>query len=387
MSHDFEAEAAKLLASFVEAPEDATNSTPRPDEIDKLDKLLDREPSSWRPIPLEGPVEDDTPPSVLAIEGTSRHLLYPGSTNSIYAESESGKSLLAIVAAREVIERGGRVLWLDYEDTARRFRSRLDSMSVPRELWSSIDYVNPAHALWSTKTNASTVAHADFVEMLRRGRYELAVVDTMTGAMSVEGLDPNVGTEVEQLYRVLTGEIVKTTGAAVLVLDHVPKSTEAKRYAIGSERKLSGITGASYVLEVTRPWSRALGGEPVYGAAELKITKDRPGYVRGGRSELSTVASIEVTADPDGGLRIRVVDPRDTVPVPPIELVTKIVDHLRRFPGTSKSALETELGGKANTVRAARDWLVDRGAITVEARGNGSYLSLNETRLRELDLA
>lgn len=382
---DVQKELAEVRALFeVPVDEDATNSTPRAAD---LEKLIDRDPSSWRPIPLEGPVEDDAPPSVLAIENTSRHLLYPGSTNSIYAESESGKSLLAIVAAREVIERGGRVLWLDYEDTARRFRSRLDSMSVPRELWSSIDYVKPAHALWDTRGNKSTLAHADFVEMLRRGRYELAVVDTMTGAMSVEGLDPNIGTEVELIYRVLTGRIVEETGAAVLVLDHVPKTTEAKRYAIGSERKLSGLTGASYVLEVTRRWSRALGGEPIYGAAVLKITKDRPGYVRGGRAELSVVASIEVTADPDGGLRMRVLDPRDTVPVPPLELVNKIVEVLRRFPGMSKSALETEAGGKANTVRAARNWLIDRGAIIVEARGNGSYLSLNELRLRELDLA
>jgi hypothetical protein len=382
---DLERQLEEIFAKIDEGPEDVTNSTPRPEELAKI--VEGREPSSWRPIPLEGPVEDDAPPSLLAIEGTARHLLYPGSTNSISGESESGKSLLALVAAREVIERGGRVLWLDFEDTVRRFRSRLDSMSVPRELWSSIDYINPAHALWNRKTNASTGAHADFVELLARGRYEFAVVDTMTGAMSVEGLDPLSMTDVEQVYRVLTGEIVKRTGAAVLVLDHVPKSNETKRYAIGSERKLSGITGAAFAIEVTKPWSRALGGVPVHGSALLKIAKDRPGYVRGGRSELSAVASIEVTADPDGGLRLRVVDPRDTVPCPPIDLVSKIVEALRRFPGTSKSTLENELGVKAATSRAARDWLIDRGAIVVEARGNGSYLTLNETRLRELDLA
>lgn len=381
---DFRAQADELLASFIEAPEDATNSTPRPEDLDKL--LEVRQPSSWRPIPLTGPVEDDAPPSVLAIQGTARHLLYPGSTNSIYAESESGKSLLAMVAAREVIERGGRVLWLDYEDTARRFRARLESMSVPQDLWELIHYVRPAHALWSKRTSSSTDGHADLVALLRAHQYELAVVDTMTGAMSVEGLDPNIGTDVEQLYRVLTGRIVDETGAAVLVLDHVPKSTEAKRYAIGSERKLSGITGASYVLEVIRSWSRALGGEPVHGAASLKIAKDRPGYVRGGRSELATVASIEVTADPDGGLRMRVLDPRDTVPVPPLDLITKIIEALTRHQELSKSALEEAVDSKAVTVRAARDWLIDRGAIVTEARGNGHYLRLDKARLRELDL-
>ena len=382
---DLDKEFEQIRALIEAGPgDDVTNSITRPEE---LPSLLDREPSSWRPIPLEGPVEDDAPPSILKIEGTNRCLLYPGSTNSIFGESESGKSLLAIVAAREVIERGGRVLWLDYEDSPRRFRSRLDSMSVPPDLWGSIDYLNPVHALWSKRTNASTGAHADFVDLLRASRYELAVVDTMTGAMSVEGLDPLSMTDVEQLYRVLTGEIVKRTGAAVLVLDHVTKSSDTRgRYPIGSERKLSGVTGAAFAIEVTRAWSRALGGEPVHGAAVLKIAKDRAGYVRGGRSELSVVASIEVTAEPDGGLRMRVVDPRDTVPLPPHELIVRVVDVLRRYPGLSKSGLENELGGKATTVRNVRDYLVDRGVIRVDVQGRGQYLHLDETRLRELDL-
>lgn len=381
---DLDKEFEQIRALIEAGPgDDVTNSITRPEE---LPSLLDREPSSWRPIPLEGPVEDDAPPSILKIEGTNRCLLYPGSTNSIFGESESGKSLLAIVAAREVIERGGRVLWLDYEDSPRRFRSRLDSMSVPPDLWGSIDYLNPVHALWSKRTNASTGAHADFVDLLRASRYDLAVVDTMTGAMSVEGLDPLSMTDVEQIYRVLTGEIVKRTGAAVLVLDHVTKSSDTRgRYPIGSERKLSGVTGAAFAIEVTRAWSRATV-EPIYGSALLKIAKDRPGYVRGGRSELSVVASIEVTAEPDGGLRMRVVDPRDTVPLPPHELIVRVVDVLRRYPGLSKSGLENELGGKATTVRNVRDYLVDRGVIRVDVQGRGQYLHLDETRLRELDL-
>jgi len=383
---DLERQLEEIFAKIDEGPEDVTNSTPRPEEVAKI--VEGREPSSWRPIPLEGLESDDSPPSILAIEGTGRHLLYKGATNSISAESEAGKSWLAIVAAREQIARGHRVLWIDFEDNPGRFKARLDAVSITAEEVKSIDYVRPFEALWNARTNSSTAAHADFVELLRQGRYEFAVVDTMTGAMSVEGLDPNIGTEVEAIQRVLMGRIVKETGAGVLVLDHVTKSSDGRgRYAIGSERKLSGITGAAYSLEVENPWSRALGGVPVHGSAVLKITKDRPGFVRGGRSDLSAVASIEVTADPDGGIYFRVVDPRDTVPCPPIDLVSKIVEALRRFPGMSKSSLEAEVGGKGTAARAARDWLIDRGAIVVESRGNGSYLTLNETRLRELDLA
>jgi hypothetical protein len=368
---------------------DATNSTPRPIPTSaELDRLLDREPSSWRAIPLDGEIEEDQPPTILTVAGTDRALLYSGATNSISGESEAGKTWLALVAAREVIERGGRVLWLDFEDNVKRFRGRLDSMSVPRDLWALIDYVNPFHALWDRRLNASTMAHADFVEMLRAGRYEFAVIDTMTGAMSVEGLDPNIGTEVERIQRVLMGAIVKETGAAVLVLDHVTKSSDARgRYAIGSERKLSGITGAAYAIEVSRPWSRALGAEPVHGLALLKITKDRPGFVRGGRSELSTVASIEVTADPDGGIRFRVLDPRDTVTAPPHDLVAEILRRVRLDAPITANKVAESIEKKTATVKSAIDWLRERGALDSTPRpGGGHFLTVNEIRVRELDL-
>jgi DNA-binding transcriptional ArsR family regulator len=382
---DKQRELAEVRALFdTPVDPDATNSTPRPDE---LEKLLGHEPSSWRPIPLNGPVEDDAPPSILAIQGTSRFLLYPGSTNSISGESESGKSLLALAAAREVIDRGGRVLWLDYEDTRRRFISRLESMSFPQELRSSIDYLNPVHSIWNRRDNRATDAHVDFVRLLERGRYEFAVVDTMTGAMSVEGLDPNIGTEVEAIQRELMGRIVKETGAGVLTLDHVTKANEGRgRYAIGSERKLSGITGAAYAIEVTRPWSRALGGEPVYGTALLKITKDRPGYVRGGRSELSTVATIEVTADPDGGLRLRVVDPRDTVTNPPHELIVEVLRRVRLDGPVTANKVAESIEKKRATVLGVVDWLREKGALDSETQGRGRYLTVNEPRVRELDL-
>lgn len=379
---------AKMFATLTD--EDVTNSQRRPlsGDLAELDRDLERPLSSWRPISLDGDVEADAPPSILTVSGTDRALLYPGATNSIAGESESGKTWLALVAAREVIDRGGRVLWLDYEDNVRRFRGRLDSMSVPRDLWGSIDYVNPFHALWNNKVNASTSAHADFVELLQAGRYDFAVVDTMTGAMSVEGLDPNVGTEVESIQRILLGAIVKETGAAVLVLDHVTKSSDGRgRYAIGSERKLSGITGAAYSLEVSRPWSRALGHDPVHGLATLKVTKDRPGFVRGGRSELSTVANVEVTADPDGGIRLRLVDPRDSVTAPPTELVREILRRVRLDGPITPNKVAENIEKKRATVLGALDWLREKGALDSTPRsGGGQWLTVNDLRVRELDL-
>ena len=377
------------LRALLESTNDDTNPRRRPigTTPEDLDRALDRQPTTWEPIDLTGPIEEDAPPSLLAVRGASA-LLYSGRTNSITGESEAGKSWIALHAATEVLARGGRVLWIDYEDHARTFRARLSAMGVSDEDARRIHYLNPSKALHDHhKLHTSGPGYAALVELCREHRYELAVIDTMTGAMSVEGLDPNVGTDVEATHRVLMGTITRECGAAVLVLDHVTKSSEQRgRYAIGSERKLSVITGAAYVVEVTRPVSRALGPDPILGSANLKVTKDRPGFVRGGRSELSIVAVVEMTAYPDGGLTDRLVDRKDTISAPPIDLVSRILDRVRRDGPITANKLHELLGGNRATLLAAIDYLRDKGALDSEQSGRSRLLSVNELRVRELDL-
>ena len=375
------------LRALLESTNDDTNPRRRPigTTPEDLDRALDRQPTTWEPIDLTGPIEEDAPPSLLAVRGASS-LLYSGRTNSIIGESESGKSWIALHAATEVLARGGRVLWIDYEDNVRTFRGRLDALSIPDEDAQRIHYLNPSKALYDHhKLRTSGPGYAALVELCREYRYELAVIDTMTGAMSVEGLDPDVGTDVEATHRVLMGTIARESGATVLVLDHVPKSKDNRgRYAIGSERKLSVITGAAYVVEVTRPVSRALGPDPILGSANLKVTKDRPGFVRGGRSELSTVAVVEMTAYPDGGLTVRLVSPKDTVTVPSIDLLHRILDRVRRDGPITANALHKDLGGNRDSFLAAIDHLRDTGALDAVKNGRGQYLTVNELRVREL---
>lgn len=375
------------LRALLESTNDDTNPRRRPigTTPEDLDRALDRQPTTWEPIDLTGPIEEDAPPSLLAVRGASS-LLYSGRTNSIIGESETGKSWIALHAATEVLARGGRVLWIDYEDNVRTFRGRLDALSISNEDAQRIHYLNPSKALYDHhKLRTSGPGYAALVELCREYRYELAVIDTMTGAMSVEGLDPDSGTDVEATHRVLMGTIARESGATVLVLDHVPKSKDNRgRYAIGSERKLSVITGAAYVVEVTRPVSRALGPDPILGSANLKVTKDRPGFVRGGRSELSTVAVVEMTAYPDGGLTVRLVSPKDIVTVPSIDLLHRILDRVRRDGPITANALHKDLGGNRDSFLAAIDHLRDTGALDAVKNGRGQYLTVNELRVREL---
>lgn len=376
------------IRAMLQATTDDTNPRRRPSlaTAEELDNALDRQPTTWEPIPLSGPIEDDLPPTLLSVRGASS-LLYPGRVNLIYGESEAGKSWIALQAASEVLQRGGRVLWIDYEDTVRTFRNRLRTFGITDDNAERIHYLNPSKALHDHhKSHVSSPGWADLVELCRVHRYELAVIDTMTGAMSVEGLDPNVGTDVEATHRVLMGTIVRESGAAVLVLDHVVKSNESRgRGPIGSERKLSVVTGAAYVVEVIAPLSRAVGPDPIYGSVNMKVHKDRPGYVRGGRSESALVAVAEMTAFPDGSLTVRLVNPKDTVTAPPFDLITRILDRVRRDGPITPNKVQEALGGNRSTVLAAVDYLRDKGALDTEQSGRSRLLTVNELRVRELD--
>jgi len=340
------------------------------------------ETSSWVPVPLSGDIQRTDPPTLLRVVGGQR-LLYPGRTHSIVGESSSGKTWVAVLVALEVLENGGRVLWLDYETNAHEFVERLQALRVvPDEWWSRVDYLNPRHQLENQRTGASTPHAVELVRLLEGNSYTLAVIDSVTGAMSAEGLDTNVDSDVETFHRLLAYRLANA-GPAVLMLDHVVKNRENRGDdARGSGRKREGITGASYLMRVETPWRRATT-EPVSGAFTLKVAKDRPGWVGAIGDK---VATGTVTSDPDGGLRIHLTPCQDVVVQPKTETLRDIVDCLRRFPGLSKKGLEDELGGNRDSVRWARDWLVDRGVVISKASGRSHLLTVDEVALAQADI-
>jgi len=388
MSKPIEQELDEIRAALLAPTDpDATNSTRRPNEDE-----IPRE-HSWTPIPISlSVVENDEAdrPTLLPVRGGSP-LLYEGKVNAIYGETESGKSLVALAAVDALLREDpkARALWLDYEDNARTFRSRCRAFAMDQALVDRIDYLNPRDPISDVKRAGNSLYWRHLDELLATRNYRLAVIDTVNEALAVEGADPNSVNDYAIVNRYLMASIA-SRGAAVVTLDHVTKSREGRgKYAYGSVGKLNSISGAAYLVEVTRPWSRARNGRPVEGAANVKVTKDRPGFVRDGRSDLSTVAVVEVLATPDGLLDVRLVLPEDSAGTPSIDLIRRIVDLLRSEGPMTTNAIAGELGGNTATVKDAVKWLRDpdrRALVEAGTKGRGVALMVDETRLRELDL-
>ena len=168
------------------------------------------------------------------------------------------------------------------------------------------------------------------------------------------------------------------------MIDHVPKSTDSQRFALGSQHKTAGLTGASYRFEAGRQLSRALV-DPVEASVTIYVEKDRPGHVRAHQhANDKRIATMELTAYPDGGITIRLQPPGLTQP--PSALVTAIAEHLAIYEGASLSNVEKAIGGNSTNLRAALAWMAspDRAWVEVVKVGQAHRHHLTTSGRTEL---
>jgi hypothetical protein len=225
---------------------------------------------SWAPVNLESILDGSFVPLMPTMftrkDGIS--LLYPGLTHSFFGESESGKSLILQLECINLLRQGFDVLYLDFEDQPQGVVGRFIEFGCDKELIRRhLVYVRP-----DEKFNEES---AEWQGILSR-RYALAVIDGVTEAMGLTGHELIDNSDVAEFSRLLPNALASKTGAAVVMIDHVSKSSESRgRGAIGGQHKLAAITGAAYLVEPETPLGRGK-----HGVVVLRLAKDRPGWLR-----------------------------------------------------------------------------------------------------------
>jgi hypothetical protein len=161
------------------------------------------------------------------------------------------------------------VLCLDFEDDENGVAGRLLTLQVKSDtIATQFHYVRPEAPLVGA-------ALRDLDEQVHDYPCTLAILDGVTEAMTLEGLNPLDNVDIARfngrLIRPLTD-----SGAAAVSLDHVTKDSQTRgRYALGGVHKLNAVSGAGYILENRGPFGIGLTGRSM-----VKIAKDRPGQVR-----------------------------------------------------------------------------------------------------------
>lgn len=350
------------------------------------------EPDSWTPRDLAALLAGDLPvlePTLLP-RSDGRALFYAGKVHSLHGESESGKSLVLMGEAARLMKAGEDVLWITFdsdeeEDVGRALRFGATAEEIVKHL----TYIRPEVA---PASSPQTIA--SFKSMLAK-QYTLAVIDGVVDAMGLitggQKGDPN---EVFSLFfRVLPKRIANRTGAATVMVDHVPKDAESRgRFAIGAQAKMAAITGAAYVCEPDKDGAPIGGG---VGAVVLRVGKDRPKEVRRycgpRRARDRTQEAARITFDDTGEFTVMTVDPpvmgdpmeinedgtpRSVVDIP-FAIMQAISELLEDRPeGMVKKDIETALTGKGERIRLAMNELVRLHYVRMDKAGAAKVLTL-----------
>lgn len=327
-----------------------------------------RERSSWWPVDgtpfLDGTYERPMPTQLHCDDGLA--LIYPGTTNVIMGESESGKSWLALAAAVQAVTRGDTVLFIDFEADPAVIYHRLTLLGADRQqLLERFRYALPDQAL-------TEHTQPDLAETIDLNRPNLVVLDGITGAMGLHGLNPLENADAEAFDRLLPRRLADT-GAAVLQIDHLPQNAqEDRRFALGAQHKLAAVSGAAYKFTPVRQFSPGR-----HGWGTLTISKDRHGSVRerhltkAGEFHLDSAGETIVyrlqaprTAPADEGKTFR--------PTTLMERVSELLERVEE-PLTGR-AIRAKVTGKDKGISLALQVLVDEGFVVQTAGENRSIL-------------
>ena len=226
---------------------------------------------SWRPVDL-GPVLDGTyrrPQASVGHRDDGKGLFYPGRVHVVAAEAEAGKTWFALTAIAEELTLGNACVYLDFEDDEGGIAGRLMTMGCDREaIRKRFAYIRPEEPVGGRNRTDLEEAIADLAPTL-------AVIDGVTEAMTLHGLELKDNSDVASFGRMLPRWIA-ARGPAAVALDHVVKDRESRGgHAIGAVHKLNGLNGAMYLLENKTPF-----GIGLTGLSRVLIRKDRPGQLR-----------------------------------------------------------------------------------------------------------
>lgn len=201
--------------------------------------------------------------------------------------------------------------------------------------------------------------------------YALVVLDSTGEAMAAGGVGSNDDGEVAQWFALVKKLCRLPGGPAVVILDHVPKSTEASPlHAIGSQRKRAAVTGAAYRVDTLKEPAKGRDGK-----LKLTVAKDRPGN----RAKGTTAAIVDVRST-EGAIELHLhisdatVATGDGVKFRPTVYMERVSRWLEDNPSSARKHVHAEVAGKREHIDTAIAVLIDEGWIQATVGGRGASI-------------
>lgn len=363
----FDAERVKDLTAFylkaveasdwkqAEAAAEALGFMARPRSEDGEDR---GGASTWALVDL-APIlanENIKPPPIMLPRDDGAKLIYAGKKHLFFGEPESAKGWLMLLVCKERIEAKEHVLYIDFDDEAEEAVGRLknDLGLAPELIAEYFHYIRPDDAF-------DDDARAEIERVLDEYGPKWVVLDGLTYALANDGITAGVGTEVASWFQGLP-TLLARRGIAVGMVDHVPKSHEARGgFPVDSHAKKMA-SDVLYEMRVKEPLGRGMTGE-----VRVYCRKDRGGYVRPlPEPGTDLVSDLIVESDADGRLSIELAVPSATDAGDewePTFLMGKASRAVAAEPGINLTDLRAVVGGRAKYTDQAISLLKRGGYI------------------------
>lgn len=303
-----------------------------------------------------GPVKPPAP--TIGIRSDGIGLFYENSVNLMFADSESGKTMICLCIAADVLITGGAVLFIDLDHNgAASIVARLQAMGVSAGVLS-----DPARFRFAEPESPTEVAKLIADAQIWAPLF--VVIDSLGELLPMYGANSN---SPDDFTRVHTDAIkpFASAGAGVALIDHTAKGAASAAYgSTGTAAKKRAISGASFRVHVTEQFTPGKGGK-----AELLIHKDRHGGLRAHSpaGEKEPIGAKFVMSDREGALVWTFYAPdseeRSTAGKP-AQADVDAISMLLPPPSSIDDARQRLQWNQNRTAAALREWR-EQGSVSV----------------------
>lgn len=231
--------------------------------LDQLERVGVPGARIYKTVSLSATMKRGVPAPVLLCDG----LLYEGGLHSIAGAPDCGKTTLALFWAVQLLQQGRSVVFLDEEGGEEIITEKLQALGASSGNLELLTYCPFPARSWTDEDVQELLSFSQEIGPA------MMLIDSSAAFLARAGLDENSAASVTNFWsRVLT-PIAREVHAAVVVIDHDTKSSEASRYARGSGAKLAALD-CQFKCELVTPFTREQNG-----LLKVKISKDRRGWL------------------------------------------------------------------------------------------------------------
>jgi hypothetical protein len=324
---------------------------------------------------LDGGLPDPPAPKLLHRDDKIA-LFYAGQVNVLFGEPESAKTLIAQAAAAEAMADGRKVAMIDIDHNGVEATiSRFLDMDVDEDVLrdpTRFRYAEPEDKAHLTRVIAD----------LKTWRPAVAVLDSIGELLPLLRLSSNSPDDFTTAHADVLKPLA-VAGAAVIAVDHLPKSAENKANGpTGTAAKRRAVGGVAIRVVVEEQFTPGQGG-----SAFLLLNKDRHGGLRRhckvnpGKEPIAGIFRIAPKRD---GIAWSISAPQHgdmpkTDRANPSDLAA--LAALNPPPASVRDARDRLKWNNARTMRAMREWRSPRypGVSGKRVTGNGEVVSMFPT--------